>query len=114
MRMSCCSNRTAGGSADLVQEGIYISVNKAIDDPAAWSEPLKFVQGGAWYPQVVGLEEGQGDARAGSVGRFFMGGFSAWEIHFSNPAPAKAGGRPLCPGKADFANLFGRDSRCPW
>lgn len=107
-------NRTAGGSADLVQEGIYISVNKAIDDPEAWSEPLKLVQGGAWYPQVVGLEEGQGDAKAGSVGRFFMGGFSAWEIDISSPARGKATGRPLCPSKADFARLFGRDKRCPW
>ena len=73
-------NRTAGGDGDLLQEGIYASINTAIDDPAGWTPPLQIVRGGAWYPQAIGLEEGCGDTEAAAVGRFFMAGFSAWEI----------------------------------
>jgi hypothetical protein len=107
-------NRTAGGAGDLVQEGIYVCVNTSLADPDGWSEPLQLVQGGAWYPQAVGLEQGQGDAVAGSVARFFMGGFSAWEIEFSRPGRTNTPGLRLHPTKADFARLFGPDKRCPW
>ncbi len=107
-------NRTANGAANLVQEGIYISVNQAIEDPEGWSEPLLLVQGGAWYPQVVGLEDGQGDAFAGSVARFFMGGFSAWEIELFAPGRTKLPNRPLVPTREQFAATFGADKRSPW
>lgn len=107
-------NRTSGGAGDLVQEGIYASFNRTLDDPAAWSRPLKLVSGGAWYPQVVGLEDGCGDAEAGAIGRFFMAGFSAWEIELSNPEPRGTPNRPLRPTKADFSRAFGPARRCPW
>lgn len=107
-------NHTAGGAGDLVQEGIYICISKALDDPDGWSEPQQLVRGGAWYPQIVGLEPGQGDANAGSVARFFMAGFSAWEVEFLAPARARTIARPLCPGPADFARLFGPNKHCPW
>jgi len=107
-------NRTAGGAGDLVQEGIYICVNESLADPDGWSEPLQLVKGGAWYPQTVGLDEGQGAAAAGSLARFFMGGFSAWEVEFSRPRRTNALRRPLHPTRADFARLFGPDKRCPW
>jgi hypothetical protein len=107
-------NRTAGGAGDLVQEGIYISMNEALDDPEGWSEPQQLVRGGAWYPQIVGFEPGQGDSKAGSVARFFMGGFSAWEIEFLTPSPTRTVARPLRPTRADFTGFFGPHRRCPW
>lgn len=107
-------NHTAGGAGDLLQEGIYVSVNRTLDNPEAWSPPLQIVRGGAWYPEVVGLDDGCGDTEAGMVARFFMAGFSAWEIEFTSPQQADVINRPLCPTKADFAKLFGADKRCPW
>lgn len=107
-------NRTAGGAGDLMQEGIYASVNRALDDPEGWSRPLQIVQGGAWYPEVVGLEDGCGDTEAGAIGRLFMAGFSAWEIEFSPPSRYILPGRPLCPTRSDFSQAFGPARRCPW
>lgn len=107
-------NRTAGGDGDLVQEGIYASINPALDDPLGWSPPLRIVRGGAWYPQAIGIDDGCGDSEAGAVARFFMAGFSAWEIGFSRPAGGRVADRPLKPTKQMFAELFGPDRRCPW
>lgn len=107
-------NRTAGGEHDLVQEGIYASVNHDLADPQGWTTPLRIVRGGGWYPQVVGLEDGCGDTVSGAVGRFFMAGFSAWEVEFSRPVAGRTIGRPLAPTQQDFARLFGSDRRCPW
>ncbi|MDO8972719.1 hypothetical protein [Reyranella sp.] len=107
-------NRTAGGTGDLVQEGIYASFNRDPADPEAWSSPLRIVHGGAWYPQAVGLEQGQGDTEMGTVGRFFMAGFSAWTIEFSRVADGTGAGQPLTCTAQQFASLFGADRRCPW
>ncbi len=107
-------NRTANGSGNFVQEGIYLSINETIDDPEGWSPPLQLVKGGAWYPQAVGLGEGQGDAVADSTARFFMGGFSAWNIEFFRPAGTAGANRPLVPTAVDFASAFGADKRSPW
>jgi len=65
------------------QEGIYISFNEDLANPLGWSQPQKIFQGGHWYPQVIGLGERETDKLAGSFARFFMGGFSQWEIVFS-------------------------------
>ncbi len=66
------------------QEGIYVSFAQSLDDPAAWSPPQRILSGGAWYPQVIGLEPGIGtDKTAGRTARFFMTGRSAWMINFS-------------------------------
>jgi hypothetical protein len=107
-------NRTAGGTGDLVQEGIYASLNRDLADPQDWSPPLRIVHGGAWYPEVVGLEEGCGDTEAGAVGRFFMAGFSAWLVELSRPVGRIGAAKPLTPTKQEFARLFGADRRCPW
>jgi hypothetical protein len=105
-------NHTAGGAGDLRQEGIYVSSSRTLDDPTAWSRPLRLVEGGAWYPQVVGLQAGGGDTEAGAVARFFMAGFSAWELEFG--AGSELGrSRPLTLSKQDFVSAFGR-ARCPW
>jgi len=107
-------NRTAGGTGDLVQEGIYASLNRDLSYPEAWNAPLRIVRGGAWYPQAIGLEEGRGDTEVGAVGRFFMAGFSAWTIEFSSVADEVGAGQPLTSTSQQFATLFGADRRCPW
>ena len=40
-------------------EGLYVSYATRLDDPRAWSTPRKVMDGGEWYPQVVGLEPGR-------------------------------------------------------
>lgn len=106
-------NRTANGSGNLVQEGTYVSTNQDLADPSGWSVPKKLVQGGAWYPQVIGESPGDGDTRAGAQARFFLGGFSAWAISFSR-TDAVADDRPLILTKEDFPRLFGPGLRSPW
>jgi hypothetical protein len=65
------------------QEGIYVSFNRRLDDPAGWSQPVKVLSGGHWYPQVMGIEPGSGtDKVAGRWARFFMGGTSEHLIQF--------------------------------
>lgn len=71
------------GSNEWAQEGVYISYSARIDDPAGWSPPVRLLEGGAWYPQVVGLDTGEGtDTLAGGTARFFMGGRSDHLIVF--------------------------------
>ena len=72
-------------------EGIYVSYAERLDDPFAWTPPQRLIEGGAWYPQVIGLERGRGtDSYAGEYARFFMGGRSDSYIRFAPPAtPAK-------------------------
>jgi hypothetical protein len=106
-------NRTAGGACDLVQEGVYVSLNPRLEEPEGWSPPIQLVRGGAWYPEVVGLAEGDGDTLAGATARFYMAGFSAWEIEFSRPERCGIR-RPLWPTRSDFARAFGATRRCPW
>jgi hypothetical protein len=66
------------------QEGIYVAFAPTLDDPGAWSAPVKIRKGGEWYPQAVGLERGVGtDAVAGERARFFMVGTSSQYIVFS-------------------------------
>lgn len=63
-------------------EGVYISFNVALDQPDGWSPPRRILEGGAWYPQVVGLEEGGTDKRAGQVARLFLSGSSHYWLEF--------------------------------
>ena len=66
------------------QEGIYVSYAPRLDDPALWSTPQKLLNGGRWYPQVVGQTAGIGtDKLAAGSPRFFMSGKSEWVINFS-------------------------------
>jgi hypothetical protein len=70
------------------QDGVYVSYAPTIADPRAWTPPLKIVNGGGWYPQVVGLEPGAGtDRLAGQRARFFLTGVSTAVIEFRKPAP---------------------------
>ncbi|MFA5909715.1 MAG: hypothetical protein WC815_13135 [Vicinamibacterales bacterium] len=68
---------------NYAQEGIYVSYAPRLDDPSLWSPPQKLLNGGKWYPQVVGSAPGTGtDKRAGASARFFMSGRSDWMINF--------------------------------
>jgi hypothetical protein len=65
-------------------EGIYVSFSPALDDPGRWTAPHKIMNGGGWYPQVVGLEPGSGtDRLAGQRARFFLTGKSEHTIEFT-------------------------------
>jgi hypothetical protein len=75
-------NHTRDGEADWRQDGIYASINADPAHPDAWGAPQRIIDGGFWYPEVVGLGPKDGDARAGSTARFFMGGYSEWFISF--------------------------------
>jgi len=68
-----------------VQEGIYVSFSADLHDPLSWTAPRKILNGGQWYPQVMGLGTGENctDKLAGRVARFFMKGVSEYEIIFS-------------------------------
>jgi hypothetical protein len=75
-------NRAKNSQFD--QEGIYVSFAPTLDDPSSWSAPEKILSGGAWYPQVFGLESGLGtDKVAGEKARLFMAGRSDYTIQFS-------------------------------
>jgi hypothetical protein len=70
--------------AEWAQEGIYIAFSRSLSDPNSWSVPQRVIAGGLWYPQVIGLDVGQGtDRLAGEFARFFMGGRSQYFIHFA-------------------------------
>ena len=81
-------NRAADESFD--QEGIYVTMSAGLDTPSTWSAPAKIMDGGQWYPQVIGIEDGAGtDKLAGEEARFFMSGRSSYVIRFkrsSSPA----------------------------
>ena len=60
---------------------------EVLDDPTLWSPPQRLVEGGSWYPQVMGIEAGTGtDKEAGARARFFMGGTSTSLIEFLPPS----------------------------
>jgi len=65
------------------QEGVYVTFNRDLGDPAGWTEPRKILEGGGWYPQIVGLGPLETDKRTGSFARFFMGGYSEFELVFT-------------------------------
>jgi hypothetical protein len=66
------------------EEGIYVSFTSRLNDPRLWSAPMKILNGGSWYPQVIGLDEGTGtDKIAGEWARFFMAGTSRHLVHFT-------------------------------
>ena len=64
-------------------EGIYVSYSPTLADPSQWTAPVKLMNGGGWYPQVIGMEAGTGtDRTAGRRARFFLTGRSERYIEF--------------------------------
>jgi hypothetical protein len=82
MNRACCS-------ANWFQEGIYVSYIPNIGDPSGWGTPVKLLDGEnigfrpGFYPQVMGLEEGETDSVSGWYARLYIQGISKWEIIFS-------------------------------
>jgi len=65
------------------QEGIYVSFASSLENPLEWSTPQRILEGGVWYPQIIGLEPGSGtDKIAGRRARLFVGGTSEHIIEF--------------------------------
>ncbi|MBI1749924.1 MAG: hypothetical protein HYR59_04610 [Acidobacteria bacterium] len=70
------------------QEGIYVSFTTDLSHPDLWKGPVRLIEGSrigyapGYYPQVLGLEEGETDTLAGEVARFYIHGISNWEIVF--------------------------------
>ncbi len=64
--------------------GIYVTFNPDISDPWGWTVPKKIMdRPPGYYPQVVGLLPGETDTLAGQVARFYLHGYSGWEIVFT-------------------------------
>lgn len=89
-------NRALGapGEPGWTQEGVYISYSTDLSRLGSWTEPRRILdrsQFPGWYffyPQVMGLEPGGTDRRAGQTARLYVGGISKWEIDFiAPPAP---------------------------
>ena len=69
---------------EWTNEGIYVAFASSLETPRGWSSPSRILEGGRWYPQVIGLEPGSGtDKLAGRVARFFLSGESDHLIEFS-------------------------------
>ena len=65
------------------QDGIYVSFSPTLAEPSRWSVPARILDGGEWYPQVIGEQYGSGTDRiAGKRARFFILGRSQWFIQF--------------------------------
>jgi hypothetical protein len=70
-------------------EGIYVSFAAELGEPSSWSEPSKLVEGGGWYPQVIGLESERGtDKQAGAEAWFCLHGVCAYRITFEEAGTA--------------------------
>lgn len=67
------------------QEGIYLSTTANPSDPASWTAPKKIIEGGVWYPHVLGTGPGETSAIAGKSALLFMGNVAEWEIIFRRP-----------------------------
>lgn len=100
-------NRTQNGNGNIIQEGIYVSFNEDLDNPAGWTPPVQLIKGGVWYPEVVGTAPGEGDTLAGSPAHFFMSGFSAWKISFSRASPSTPQSSPITVDLDEWVRLFG-------
>jgi len=68
------------------QEGVYVTFNRDLTNPAGWSVPIKILAETGYhpgfYPQVIGLGAGESDSLVGEIGRLFIMGRSKWEIVF--------------------------------
>ncbi|WP_300297993.1 hypothetical protein [Ferrovibrio sp.] len=107
-------NHTAGGHYNMLQEGVYVSVSRTPENPSTWTRPMRLVAGGAWYPQVVGLTAGGGDTLVDGPARFFMAGYSAWDIEFAWTASPEHRSKVLEATKPLFYSLFGDRHKAPW
>jgi hypothetical protein len=69
------------------QEGVYVSYNRDLANPAGWTLPRKILDNlrpDQWYPSIIGLDPArcETDKLAGRTARLFVRGRSEWEITF--------------------------------
>jgi hypothetical protein len=65
------------------QDGTYVSFSRTLADPSQWTAPKEVLDGGGWYPQVVGTELSTGTDRvAGRRARLFITGRSEHIVEF--------------------------------
>ncbi len=76
MNYTCCAD-------NWPPSGIFISFAPDLADPTSWTKPEMLLEGGGWYPMVMGLGEGETDKLAGQQARFFMGSDSNYTIDFT-------------------------------
>lgn len=67
------------------QAGIHFTTNPDLAHPEKWIKPELILEGAGvgFYPQVIGIGEGETDTLAGEVVRLYVHGKSEWEILFS-------------------------------
>jgi hypothetical protein len=94
LNRSCCS-------PGWPQEGVYVSFNSRLSNPENWTEPVKILDGGHWYPQVLGVGPNETDKLAGRVARLYVYGVSNWRLVFHDepadseqPDTPREGSRP--------------------
>jgi hypothetical protein len=78
LNRSCCS-------PDWPQEGVYLSTANDLSDPSTFSLPAKILDGGEWYPWVLGSGTGETSSNAGQHMRLFLRDTSYWELSFYHP-----------------------------
>jgi len=66
MNHTCCT-------PDWPPAGIFISYSEDLSQPEAWKQPKLLLEGGGWYPMVMGLGRVETDKLAGRSTRFFYG-----------------------------------------
>jgi hypothetical protein len=70
------------------QEGVYITRNANLANPAGWQKPTRLLDGeqlrgtGGYYPQLVGVNFGESDTLAGQIARLYVKGVSHWDVLF--------------------------------
>jgi len=86
LNQSCCQ-------PGWPQAGIDITYNADLSDPFAWTRLQRVLNSSdiirqpGYYPQVLGLDVGDSDHRAGQTARLYLMGLSDWEITFSHEEP---------------------------
>ena len=73
------------------QEGIFATFVSDLSNPSTWAAPYRILNnigfGPGYYPQVVGLNDGETDSISGQAARLYIQGRSYWEIEFSTEPP---------------------------
>ena len=88
------------GDRNWGQDGIFASFNPDLSNPTAWTTPVKLMDGGGWYPQVLGYGDGETDTIAGAKARLFLMGHSEWDLIFDS------GGASVTPQSTPKARLM--------
>ena len=70
------------------QKDVRVTFNPDLGNPSGWSVPQPIVDGGAWYPQVLGFGPEGTDSLAGKFARLYMYGRSTSRIVFHRPDDA--------------------------